>query len=124
MYVCLYIRTHVGLEITKVIPNFNGTLNTTTLTIMWIPATNPYCEVSCYNITLYSNGYSSTRNECGSSTSAVFTDVEINALYNITVTAFNGAGSLSDSKYDVRVSFDTRSGLLFRMMCVIVVTQA
>ena len=119
MYVCLCICTYVGLEITKITSSFTETVNTTTLTIMWIPATNPYCEVLSYNITLYSNRYSSARNEYGLSTSTVFTDVQIN-VYNITVIAFNEAGNLSDSELNVDVSmnFDTSTGLLFRMIYI------
>ena len=101
------------MDITRIRSNFNKSSNTTTLTIMWMPATNQYCKVLHYNILLYSNEHSSTRNEPGLSTSTVFTDVENYALYNITVTAFNEVGNLSASKFDVevRVSFDTRQGL-------------
>ena len=62
-------------------------------------------------IMLYSNERSSTRNEPRLSTSTVFMDVENNALYNVTVTAFNAAGNISDTKLNVRMSSDTTEGL-------------
>ena len=101
---------YVGLAITESISKFNRRLNTTTLTIVWTPATNQYCEVLYYLIILYSNEYSSMMNESGLSTSTVFTDVKSSTLYNIIVTAFNEVGNISDAILNVRISSDTTKG--------------
>ena len=87
-------------------------MNTTTLTLAWTPATNQYCEVLYYMISLHSSEYSSTMNESGLSTSGVFTDIKSSTDYNIIVTAFNEAGNTSDTIFNVGVSLDTIKGLL------------
>lgn len=95
------VCTYVGLAITEIIPKRDESLNT--LTIMWTPAINQYCEVMHYLILVYSNEYSSIINESQSSMSTVFADVKLNTHYNITVIAFNEAGNISDSKFNVNV---------------------
>ena len=101
---------YVGLAITESISKFNRSSNTTTLTLVWTPATNQYCEVLYYLISLHSNGYSSMINESALSTSTV-ADVNSSTLYNIMVTAFNEAGNISDTTLNVRMSSDTTEGL-------------
>lgn len=111
--ISLYVHTYVGLGITETISKFNESLNTTTLTINWTPATNQYCEVLYYLIMLYSNKYNSTRMESGLSTSTVLTGVTDNTLYNIKVTAFNEAGNMSVTKLNVRVSARGLLGFIY-----------
>ena len=105
------VHIYVGLAITETISEFNECLNSIILTIMWTPATNQFCEVLYYLVMLYSNEYSSVMNVSGLSMRTVFTDLADHALYNITVTAFNEAGNLSDTELSVRVSLNTTKGL-------------
>ena len=102
---------YVGLAIAELISKFNRSINTTTLTLVWTPATNQYCEVLYYMIGLYSNEYSNMMNESGLSTSTVFADVKSIAVNNIIVTAFNEAGNISDTILNVGMSSDTTKGL-------------
>ena len=102
---------YIGLAITESISKFNRSINTTTLTLVWTPATNQYCEVLYYMISLYSSEYSSMKNESGLSTSGVFTDVKSSTDYNIMVTAFTEAGNISDTILNVRMTLDTTKGL-------------
>ena len=103
---------YIGLTITESISRFNRSINTTTLTLVWTPATNQYCEVLYYLISLYSNEYFNMINESGLSTSTVFTDTKSNTGYNIIITAFNEAGNISDTILNVGMSLDTTKGLL------------
>ena len=106
------ICTYIGLAIAESISKFNRSINATTLTLVWTPATNQYCEVLYYMISLYSSEYSNMMNESGLSTSTVFTDVKSSTDYNIIVTAFNEAGNISDAILNVGMSSDTTKGLL------------
>ena len=101
---------YVGLAITESISKFNRSSNATTLTLVWTPATNQYCEVLYYLISLQSNEYSSMMNESALSTSTV-ADVNSSTLYNIRITAYSDAGNISDTILNVRESSDTTKGL-------------
>ena len=113
IFITYVVHTYLGLAITETMSKFNKCLNTTALMIMWTPATNQYCEVLYYLVMLYSNEYSSVMNVSGLSMRTVFTNLADIVLYNITVTAFNEVGTISDTELNVRVSLDSTKGLFY-----------
>ena len=101
---------YVGLKITEATSGFNQRSNLTTLRIVWTPAINEYCKVIHYLIMLCSNGNCSEMTVSGLSMSTVFTNAQNNTSYKITVTAFNEARNISDTKV-LTVTLTSNSGL-------------